>query len=138
MSVETDRLLRSPRRRRSARVAARPLFAAMIVAAVAAFFVQPRVARWSAPSRGPRPRFIVAPAAFAIVVVIAALDAWRSAPEAAAVSAADIVVYACAVAFLGLLLPNTVDEYRARTAHRPRQHSRSRWSRRTIRASVRL
>lgn len=93
-----------------------PLLVALILSAAAAFFVQPRVIAMVRAEKLPAMALVIAPAAFAIVVVIAALDAWRIARRRGYFRGPSVVMLAAAVAFLGLLLPNTVDEYRARTS----------------------
>src|SRR5437763_16966297 len=111
MSVETD-----PPSSQPAPDAARarlriPLFAAMLVAAVAAFFVQPRVIAMVRAESWPALALVVAPAAFAVVVVIAALDAWRPARARGGFRGPSVGLLMWAGAFPGLLLPNPVDEY---------------------------
>lgn len=93
-----------------------PLLVALLVAAAAAFFVQPRVIAMVRAEKLPALAITVAPVAFAIVVVIAALDAWRQARRRGYFTGPNVVILGCTVAFLGLLLPDTVEEYRARTS----------------------
>jgi hypothetical protein len=93
-----------------------PLLVALILSAAAAFFVQPRVIAAVRAETLPALALVIAPGAFAIVVVIAALDAWRLARRRGYFRGPSVVMLAAGVAFLGLLLPSTFDEYRARTS----------------------
>ena len=106
-----------PSRAETGRTALRiPLLMALLVSASAAFFLQPRVIAMVRAEKLPALALIAAPAAFAIVVVIAALDIWRQARRTGYFRGPNVVMLAGAVAFLGLLLPDTVEEYRARTS----------------------
>lgn len=97
-----------------------PLRAAMLVAlvlsAAAAFFVQPRVVAAVRAEQLDAAWLAAAPALFLLVVVVAALDAWRLARRRGYFRGPSVVALAACVAFLGLLVPNTVSEYRARTS----------------------
>ena len=93
-----------------------PLFGALIVSAGLALFAQPRVIALVRTEELDALWLVAAPVAFAIVVVIAALDAWRVARRRGYFRGPSVVMLAACVAFLGLLLPNTLAEYRARTS----------------------
>ncbi len=93
-----------------------PILVALIVSAAAAFFLQPRVVAAVRADKLPAIVLVVTPAAFALVVIFAALDAWRIARRRGYFRGPSVVMLAACIAFLGLLLPNTVEEYRARTS----------------------
>lgn len=91
------------------------MLAALVLSAAAAFFVQPRVVE--AVRGGLDASWLwAAPAVFLLVVAVAAIDAWRMARRRGYFRGPSIVALAACVAFLGLLLPNTVSEYKARTS----------------------
>ncbi len=88
----------------------------MVVAAGATLLVQPRVVE-AVRGDGLDPRWLAAvPTAFALVVVLAALDAWRGARARGHFRGPNVVAVAAAIAFLGLLLPDALSEYRTRTS----------------------
>jgi hypothetical protein len=93
-----------------------PILIALIASAVAAFVLQPRVIAAVRAEKLPAALLVAAPAAFALVVVFAALDAWRMAKRRGYFRGPTLLMLAACVAFLGLLLPSTFDEYRARTS----------------------
>jgi hypothetical protein len=92
------------------------MLGALVVSAAAALFVQPRVVNAVRADSLSASWLWVAPALFSIVVVIAAVDAWRVARRRGYFRGPSVVALAACVAFLGLLLPNTFSEYRARTS----------------------
>jgi hypothetical protein len=91
------------------------IFLALVLSAAVAFFVQPRVIAAVRAEELAAAWIVAAPAVFSLVVAIAALDAWRVARRRGYFRGPSLVAIAASVAFLGLLLPNTVSEYRART-----------------------
>lgn len=93
-----------------------PLLAALVVAAGAALLVQPRVVEAVRAERLDPAWLAAAPAVFALVVILAALDAWRGARLRGHFRGPNVVAVAAAIAFLGLLLPDALSEYRTRTS----------------------
>jgi hypothetical protein len=93
-----------------------PILAALLLSAAAAFFVQPRVIEAVRADRLEASWLLAAPALFALVTVLAALDAFRIARRRGYFRGPSVVALAACVAFLGLLVPNTFAEYRARTS----------------------
>lgn len=92
------------------------LLVALLSSAALALFGQPWVVARVRDEELPAAALLVAPLCFSFVVVVAGLDAWRAARRRGWFSGRALVQLACAAAFLGLLLPETVHEYRARTA----------------------
>ena len=93
-----------------------PLLAALIASAVAAFFVQPKVVQLVRDGELNAGWLLVAPTAFSVVLAVAAIAAWRVARHEGFFSGRAIIQLGMACAFLGLLAPDTLQEYRARTA----------------------
>ena len=93
-----------------------PLLAALLVAAGAALLAQPRVVEAVRADHVSPAWLAAAPAVFALVVVLAALDAWRGARRRGHFRGPNVVAVAAAIAFLGLLLPDAFSEYRTRTS----------------------
>lgn len=92
------------------------LLASLLVSAAIALFGQPLVVAEVRAERLPAAALLVTPLVFSLVVVLAALDAWRAARRRGYFSGRALVQLAFAAAFLGLLLPETLAEFRARTA----------------------
>lgn len=88
----------------------------LVLSAAAALLVQPRVVHAVRTESLDVAWLIVAPAIFALVVVLAALDTWRTARRTGFFRGPSVLLLALCVAFLGLLLPSTFSEYRARTS----------------------
>lgn len=103
----------SPNHRAAFRV---PLLAALVVSAAAALLAQPRVVEAVRADQLDPAWLAAAPAVFVLVVVLAALDAWRGARRRGHFRGPSVVAIAAAIAFLGLLLPGTLSEYRTRTS----------------------
>ena len=93
-----------------------PLLAALVAAAGATLLVQPRVVDAVRTDRLEPGWLAAVPAVFALVVVLAALDAWRGARVRGHFRGPSVVAVAAAIAFLGLLLPDAFSEYRTRTS----------------------
>lgn len=93
-----------------------PLLAALLVSAGAALLAQPRVVEAVRADRLDPTWLAAAPAVFALVVVLAALDAWRGARRRGHFRGPSVVAVAAAIAFLGLLVPGAFSEYRTRTS----------------------
>lgn len=93
-----------------------PLLAALLGAAGAALLLQPKVVEAVRAERIDPAWLIAAPAVFALVVILAALDTWRSARRSGHFRGPSVVAIAAAIAFLGLLLPGAFSEYRTRTS----------------------
>lgn len=92
------------------------LLVTLLLAAGAALFVQPRVIE-AVRTGGLDASWLVAtPGIFSVVVVLAAVDTWRTARRRGYFRGPSVVLLAGCVAFMGLLLPNTFTEYRARTS----------------------
>lgn len=93
-----------------------PLLFALIAAAAAALFVQPRVIAAVRANELEAIAVAVAPAVFLVVVLLVAVDAWRVARRRGYFAGRNLLVLGACVAFLGMLLPGAFEEYRARTA----------------------
>lgn len=93
-----------------------PLLAALVVSAGAALLAQPRVVEAVRAERLDPAWLAAAPTVFVLVVVLAALDAWRGARRRGHFRGPSVVAIAAAIAFLGLLLPGAFSEYRTRTS----------------------
>ncbi|MCC7070041.1 MAG: hypothetical protein IT383_01890 [Deltaproteobacteria bacterium] len=93
-----------------------PLLGALLIAAGATLLVQPRVVEAVRAERVDPAWLAAAPVVFALVVVLAALDAWRGARARGHFRGPNVVAVAAAIAFLGLLLPDAFSEYRTRTS----------------------
>jgi hypothetical protein len=94
----------------------RALLVLLVLSAAAALLVQPRVVAAVRTDTLDVAWLVVAPAIFALVVVLAALDTWRTARRTGFFRGPSVLLIALCVAFLGLLLPSTFSEYRARTS----------------------
>lgn len=94
----------------------RALWVLLVLSAAGAFFVQPRVVSAVRAETLAAWWLVVAPAAFSLVVVVAALDTWRTARRTGFFRGPSVLLIAASVAFLGLLLPSTLSEFRARTS----------------------
>lgn len=94
----------------------RALLVLLVLSAAAALLVQPRVIAAVRTDSLDAAWLVVAPAIFALVVVLAALDTWRTARRTGFFWGPSVLLIALCVAFLGLLLPSTFSEYRARTS----------------------
>lgn len=102
-----------PADRRALRV---PLLLALVVAAGAALFLQPRVVAEVRDGELAPPSLWVAPGALALVVALTALEAWRVARRRGYFPGRSVILVAASAAFVGVLLPETLAEYRARTS----------------------
>lgn len=92
-----------------------PLLVALVLAAAASLVFRQPIVNAVRAGEWPPEVLLAAPAAFAIVVAIGAFDAWRVARRRGFFSGRSIVALCAAVAFFGLLLPDNIAEYRART-----------------------
>jgi hypothetical protein len=103
----------SPASRAALRV---PLLVALLVSAAGALLVQPRIVSKVRAEELEAGWVVVVPAVFALVLILAAIDAWRTARRRGYFRGPSVVAIAAGIAFLGLLLPSTLSEYRARTS----------------------
>lgn len=94
----------------------RALLVLLVLSAAAALLLQPRVIGAVRSESLDATWLVAAPAIFALVVVLAALDTWRTARRTGFFRGPSVLLIALCVAFLGLLLPSTFSEYRARTS----------------------
>jgi hypothetical protein len=92
-----------------------PLLLALVVSAAAALFVQPRVVAGGREGDLAPAVLLIAPIAFTVVIILTALDAWRAARRSGFFPGRSVLLVAGAAVFIGLLLPETLLEYRART-----------------------
>jgi hypothetical protein len=92
-----------------------PLLVALVLAAGAALLFRQPIVNAVREGALPAEAVLAAPIAFALVVAIGAVDAWRTARRRGFFPGRMVVALAAAIAFVGLLLPDTFAEYRART-----------------------
>jgi hypothetical protein len=92
-----------------------PLLVALVLAAAAALVFRQPIANAVRAGELPPWTVLAAPAAFALVVALGALDAWRTARRRGFFSGKSLVALFAAVAFMGVLVPDPLAEYRART-----------------------
>ncbi len=91
------------------------LLAGLFVSAALALFGQPFVLAAVRREEVPAAALLVAPVVFSTVVVLAGLEAWRTARRRGYFSGRALVQLGLAAVFLGLLLPDTITELRARS-----------------------
>jgi hypothetical protein len=102
-----------------------PLLIALVASAAAALLGQPRIVASVRAGALDAAWLVVAPAAFALVVVLSALEAWRTARVQGYFPGRSVLAVAAAAAFLGVLVPDTYAEYRTRRSavlETPPQH----------------
>lgn len=113
-TARTARAARTRRPRSPASHAA--LLVALVLSAGAMFFLQPQVVEAVRGERLDAVWLGAGPVLFSLVVVISAVDTWRRARQRGYFRGSSILLLAGSVAFIGLLLPPTFSEYRARTS----------------------
>lgn len=88
----------------------------LVLSAAGGLLVQPRVITAVRDSGVDAMWLVAVPALFALVIVLAALDSWRTARRLGFFRGPSVILLAACVAFLGILASNTFSEYRARTS----------------------
>jgi hypothetical protein len=87
----------------------------LVLSAAGGLLIQPRVI--AAVREGHGALWLVAvPAVFGLVVIMAALDTWRTARRLGFFKGRNVILIAACIAFLGILAQSTFSEYRARTS----------------------
>jgi hypothetical protein len=93
-----------------------PLVLLLLLAVGAALFLQPLVVNWVRDEGGAAGFVLVAPALFTAVIVLFALDTWRTAARLGFFPGRRLLFLAFAAVLTGLLLPDTWLEFQVRTA----------------------
>ena len=92
------------------------LLVLLVLSAVGGLLVQPRVTAAVRGSVLEAAWLAVVPGLFGLLIVVVALDTWRSARKRGFFRGRSVMLVAVCVAFLGVLIPRTFSEYRARTS----------------------
>lgn len=88
----------------------------LVLSAAGGLLVQPRVVAAVRESGLDATWLVAVPGLFALVVIVAAIDTWRTARKLGFFRGPSVILIAACVAFLGILAPSTFSEYRARTS----------------------